>query len=418
MVMRIVHAADLHVDSPLSGLARYGGAPVDEIRSATRRALSNLVDMCEREGAALLLIAGDLFDGDWKDYTTGLFFAEQMARLKRCGIRVVVVRGNHDAASQISRHLALPDNVIELSHEAPETRQLSDIGVAVHGQSYARRAETEDLALAYPHAVPGLFNIGLLHTCVTGRAGHEPYAPCRLPTLLSKGYDYWALGHVHQREVLHEQPWIVFPGNLQGRHIKEVGEKGATLIDVQEGRIVGVHHRALDVVRFQQRDVVLEAEWDVDRAIDAASTAIEEEFDAAGERTLIVRVTFAGRGEAHAALCAESERWEAQLRARAAELGRVWVESVRFHTEPLVSFARLAERGDALGQLAEALEELRRCPERLQDYLGQFEDLRSKLPPEVREGPDAIRLDEPESLGSVLEEVESLLLTRLASSGQ
>lgn len=391
---------------------------MEEIRQATRRALSNLVDLCEQERVALLLIAGDLFDGDWKDYTTGLFFAGQMARLKRAGVGVVMVRGNHDAASQISKHLTLPDNVIELSHEAPETRQLADLGVAVHGQSYARRAETEDLALDYPHAVPGMFNIGLLHTCATGRAGHEPYAPCRLSTLLSKGYDYWALGHVHQREVLHEHPWVVFPGNLQGRHMKEVGEKGATIVDVEAGRVVDVQHRALDVVRFAQREVALEPESDVDGAMQAAFAAMERERELAGERTLIVRVTFVGRTEAHATLCGDPERWEAQLRAYGAELGGVWVESVRFHTEPIVSFARLSERGDALGQLALALAELRADPARITEHLAQFDDLRSKLPPEVRDGPDGLRLEDVTSLGSVLDEVESLLLTKLAALGQ
>src|SRR5690606_2935920 len=122
-----------------------------------------------------------------------------------------------------------------------------------------------------------MFNIGLLHTCATGRAGHEPYAPCRLSTLLSKGYDYWALGHVHQREVLHEHPWVVFPGNLQGRHMKEVGEKGATIVDVEAGRVVDVQHRALDVVRFAQREVALEPESDVDGAMQAAFAAMERE---------------------------------------------------------------------------------------------------------------------------------------------
>ena len=120
--MKLVHAADIHLDSPLRGLERYEGAPVDEIRGATRRAVANLVDLCLVEAASLLLIAGDLYDGYWRDYNTGLFFAKQMARLTREGVGVVWIRGNHDAASEITKSLRLPEGVIELGASRPETR--------------------------------------------------------------------------------------------------------------------------------------------------------------------------------------------------------------------------------------------------------------------------------------------------------
>ena len=140
--MRILHAADLHIDSPLRGLERYEGAPVEAMREATRKALSNLVDYCLDESVALLLLAGDLFDGDWRDYTTGLFFAREMSRLREGEVKVVFTRGNHDAKSEISKHLRLPENVYELSTEAPQTIRFEDLGVAVHGQSFARKALT------------------------------------------------------------------------------------------------------------------------------------------------------------------------------------------------------------------------------------------------------------------------------------
>ena len=103
---------------------------------------------------------------------------------------------------------------------------LEDLGLAVHGQGFAKREVTEDLSSAYPQADPHLFNIGLLHTCLDGKPGHEPYAPCTVDGLRSKGYQYWALGHVHNREVVSQDPWIVFPGNIQGRHARETGSQG------------------------------------------------------------------------------------------------------------------------------------------------------------------------------------------------
>ncbi|HEX9619515.1 MAG TPA: DNA repair exonuclease, partial [Polyangiaceae bacterium] len=248
--LRVLHAADLHLDSPLSGLDRYEGAPVERLRGATRRAFSNLVDFCVEEEVKLLLIAGDLYDGNWRDYSTGLFFVGEMARLREAGVRVVWIRGNHDAASKLTKHLRLPENVRELPYRSAGSVVFEDWGVAVHGRGYPEPHVTEDLVRDYPAPHSGLLNFGLLHTALDGRVGHEPYAPCSLRTLLDRGYDYWALGHVHTREVLHENPWVVFPGNLQGRQLRESGSKGATLISVDGASIARVEHVALDVVRW------------------------------------------------------------------------------------------------------------------------------------------------------------------------
>ena len=173
-----LHAADIHLDSPQRGLERYEGAPVAECRGATRRALENLVDLAIAHKVAFVMIVGDLYDGDWPDYNTGLFFGKQMARLRDGGIRVFMIRGNHDAANKMTKDLRLVDNVRVLSTDEAETVLLDDIGVAIHGQSFATRAVTENLAKSYPPRRGGYFNIGLLHTCVDGREGHDPYAPC------------------------------------------------------------------------------------------------------------------------------------------------------------------------------------------------------------------------------------------------
>jgi DNA repair exonuclease SbcCD nuclease subunit len=98
--MKFIHAADIHLDSPLVGLRFYEGAPVDEIRGATRRAFQNLIELAITEKVDFILIAGDLYDGDWKDYNTGLFFLKEMAKLRDHGIRVFMISGNHDATSR------------------------------------------------------------------------------------------------------------------------------------------------------------------------------------------------------------------------------------------------------------------------------------------------------------------------------
>ncbi len=249
-MFKFVHAADIHLDSPLHKLDYYEGAPVEDLRQATRRALENLVKLVVSEDVAFVLIAGDLYDGDWRDYNTGLHFISQMGKLREAGIAVFIIAGNHDAASKITKTLRLPDGVKLFPAERPETFCLENIGVALHGQSFATPAVRKNLAALYPSALSGCFNIGILHTCVTGRESHEPYAPCTVQDLQSRGYDYWALGHVHQREVVLETPLSVFPGNIQGRHARETGPKGCMLVSVDDRGLPSADFRSLDVIRW------------------------------------------------------------------------------------------------------------------------------------------------------------------------
>lgn len=248
-MFRFIHCADIHLDSPLYGLRFTDERVIQTIRNATRRALDNLVDLAIREQVQFVLIAGDVFDGDWEDYSTGLFFNRCMQRLASADIPVFLIRGNHDAASVITRHLTLPDNVTRLSDSHPETVYLETCAVAIHGQSFATRDVTDNLVTGYPKARSGYFNIGLLHTGLAGREGHARYAPCQLEDLEALGYDYWALGHIHQPEIVSLHPPVVYPGNIQGRHIRETGARGCVLVDV-DGVDVQISRVNLDVLRW------------------------------------------------------------------------------------------------------------------------------------------------------------------------
>jgi len=416
--MKIVHCADVHLDSPLHGLERYEGAPLDEMRAATRRAFANVVDLCADEGATGLLLAGDLYDGDWRDFGTGLFFAAQMVRLRDLGVQVFVVRGNHDAASRITRSLRLPDNVRTFSSRRPETQVVEEIGLAVHGQSFPHGEVPDDLSARYPDPVPGLVNIGLLHTSADGRPGHDAYAPCTVSGLVAKRYHYWALGHVHAREVLHERPWIVFPGNLQGRHARETGPKGCTLVTVEDGKITRVEHRPLDVVRWAVVGIDAtgcRTEADVLERIAEALRAIMREADG---RVCAVRLEIRGECRAHEALANRRDAWIAEARATATDVGSglVWLEKVMDATRPEVDVARLAAESGPLGELAKEIAGLRDDPARVEALAAALGDFGSRLPVEVREGPDAIRLD-AEGVRAALADIESLLLPRLVGRG-
>jgi exonuclease SbcD len=332
--MKLVHAADIHLDSPMHGLAAYDTAPVAELRLATRAALRNLVDLCLDERADALLIGGDLYDGDWHDYATGAHFVLEAQRLRDAGVRVVVVTGNHDSASRITKALRLPDNVFVLPVDAPGTVTFDDLGLAVHGQGYAMAAVTEDLSASYPAPVSGLVNVGLLHTSADGRFDHAPYAPCRVERLADRGYDFWGLGHVHERVLLHADPPILFPGCLQGRSVRETGPKGATVVTFgADGRPV-LEERVLDVVRWAVCEVDAGELDDVDAVLVAAREALGTAAEAAEGRLLAARVRVTGAAPAHAALVRDAKRFAWDVRNAAAEVAgeRVWIEKVQVRT--------------------------------------------------------------------------------------
>jgi exonuclease SbcD len=413
--MRFLHAADIHLDSPLRGLDRYEGAPADEIRGATRRALENLVTLAIEEEVDFVILGGDLFDGDWPDFNTGLFFVRQMVRLDTSDIPVFAVRGNHDAESKMSRKLPWPRNVRFFSSSRPETLAASDVGVVLHGQSFPNQKVIEDLAARYPSAVSGQFNIGVLHTSLDGREGHAVYAPTSLDVLRTKGYDYWALGHVHKREIVSRDPLVVFPGNTQGRHIRETGSKGCDLVTL-DGDDLRSEHRPLDVLRWCVAEIDISGAADLDEILGRVAKAFDSIVEEAGDHLRAVRTRLVGRSEAHRALAAGPRTVQEQIRALALDRSRglMWVEKVQIATSAAIDLGALKRRTDPIGEVVRQLEAMRRGDGTvLSELMAELQPIMQKLPPEITEGADGIRLDTPEYLRELLEGVEAQLLSRI-----
>ena len=415
---RFLHAADIHLDSPLIGLADHEGAVVERIRLAARNAFENLVEYAIEEKVAFLIIAGDLYDGDWRDFNTGLFFVHEMSRLNAEGIPVYLLHGNHDAASQITKHLELPGNVNVFDARRPQTFFVDGFDVALHGQSFWQRDVTDNLALTYPLPSVDTFNIGVLHTALGGRSGHKNYAPCTSEDLINKGYDYWALGHVHQAEVVNKHPHIVFPGNLQGRHVREPGAKGASIIFVEGGQVASLENIAFDVVRWAILPVDLSEATTLGVAIDKIRDAINEAVtNLADGRMLVCRLLLQGRTEIHDELIGSEEQVLADARAVALGLGDdiAWVEGIKFTTKSMVDAETLAAREDAIGELQRMLNTARIDEDLIKQLQNDIGELTSRLPHGVRNevDDDILQAAINGDYGLLIDEVMPYLISRL-----
>lgn len=413
--MKFIHAADIHLDTPLQGLANYPGAPVHEIRNATRRAFEKVLASAIAENVDFLVIAGDLYDTGLKSFESALFFNKQMANLKDAGIPVYLIYGNHDAASKLIKQLRPPDNVHVLRSSEPQTVVDENLGIAVHGQSFPTPEVNDDLAANYPAPLRDLFNIGLLHTNLSGISDHANYAPCSLEELKNKGYQYWALGHVHNRQVLCEDPYIVYPGNVQGRHGKEQGEKSSELVTVSESGSISTKRILTSVVPWVQVEIDAADSDTAEDVYDKLRLELQTQFPDSNERVTAIRVQISGASGAHSELSRDPELVRNEVISIGNECGNglLWVERVRLSTVPPLDHKALLERDDPVGEILRIVAALREQPSTLANWEA-ITDLAKKLPPEVSDGPEPISLAAP-VLRSAIGQAEELLLARLSA---
>jgi DNA repair exonuclease SbcCD nuclease subunit len=384
--MKFIHTADIHLDSPLSGLAAYKDAPADLLRTVTRDAFTKLVDVAIDESVDFMVIAGDLYDGTWKDYNTGHFFCREMGRLNKVGIPVYLLFGNHDADSEMTKKLALPANVHQFESRKPSTFQIDALKVALHGRSYKDAATLENLATGYPDPIAGWLNIGVLHTALGGNAAHANYAPCSVAELNAKGYDYWALGHVHEHAIVQESPWIVFPGNLQGRHIRETGSRGAVIVTADDGGIQSVDRLLVDLLRWHIVEVDASSANEMSEVVRLVGQAFERLVGITPEKIFLsVRVCIKGKTAAHGELFGLESQLREEILGQAASQGidRLWVEKVRLETQPLSDIGEVGERTDAIADLHALLSGAPEDADFLKSLLDDLRPMVDKAPIEL-----------------------------------
>ncbi|WP_223700810.1 metallophosphoesterase family protein [Sutcliffiella deserti] len=232
--IRFIHAADLHLDSPFKGLNYLPNELFERVRASTFDAFTRVVDVALEERVDFLLLAGDLFDLEQRSLLAQAKLREEFLRLAKFDIPVYVIHGNHDYITERQQRFRYPDNV-HIFGETVAAVPFIKNGIPaanIYGFSYSTRHILHNRTSEYQKQDNVPYHIGLLHGNLSGREDHDPYAPFSISDLLAKDFQYWALGHIHKREILHPEPPIVYPGNIQGRNKKEIGEKGCYLVEL------------------------------------------------------------------------------------------------------------------------------------------------------------------------------------------
>lgn len=366
---RFIHAADLHLDTPFTGMSGLPDRLRRHLQESTFAALGDMVELAVSEDADFVVISGDVYDASESSLRAQLRLKEAWDKLAHHGIPVYIIHGNHDPLSSSRLRLAYPPNVTVFGGSRPESvtalrRRDGQPVAVVSGISYPTASVTDNTALMFRReANSPLYHIALLHANVDGQEGHDAYSPCSLKDLKDSGFDYWALGHIHKRQVLSESPWVVYPGNIQGRNPKETGPKGCYVVDVSDQGEALLTFRELDHVRWIEFDVTIEDLTTEEAWKERVEEKLEEIREGLEGKTGIARMTFVGRGPLHPILQNGRECADLLMELQRRETLRiegdsspvlnsvVWPAGFKVKTGMDIDRSRLAGEDSFLGEL-------------------------------------------------------------------
>ncbi|MBP0481208.1 metallophosphoesterase family protein [Sagittula salina] len=377
---KLIHTADVHLDSPLKSLALKDPDLRERVIAATRTALTRIVDAALSEAVDAVLIAGDLFDGQERSARTAAFLLAQLDRLRVAGIRVFLIKGNHDAENPITGDLDLPENVHVFTGHGG--RVALNEAVQVHGVSFSGRQAPDSLLPKFAAPVEGAVNVAMLHTSLAGSQGHDVYAPCTVAELAALGFDYWALGHIHRRQVHSETPWIVMPGCPQGRDIGEAGPRSATLIEIDDDArfITRVGEIPTAAVEFAVVEIDAAGLEEAEALRDVLRRELWAMAEVPGCDAALLRVTLRGATPLRWAILRDRDTWEETVAQLARDTGRLWLEKLSLDlSEPAGTSTK-----SAVDDLARLMAEIRAEPGFHSALRADAEQLLSDLPPARR----------------------------------
>ncbi|MGR3317945.1 MAG: metallophosphoesterase [Candidatus Anammoxibacter sp.] len=381
--IKFIHTADLHLDTPFKGLSNWNTELADRLKDATFKSFKNIIDVCLREKVDFLLISGDIFDSENKGLTVQIKFGDELKRLSANGIPAYFICGNHDPLSSWLDTRQLPENVFRFGSSKVDKYTYKREGnpvADIYGISFQNKVIKENLTLSYElFGDPSPVSIALLHGTIGNPGHHENYAPFKVENVINKNFDYWALGHIHKREIVNESiPTIVYPGNPQGRDFGEIGAKGCYLVEIIAGNNPQLEFIPTQIIRFEKVEVDLNEEDNFDNLkdkIEESKFAIEDYEENA---SYILRVTLKGRTHLHPQLNKPEEIKELLdyfNEGQQNQTNFTWIDRIELNTQPDIDIEQIKKGADFSAEILKMFNEYEENTDKLQELIQRVEEL-------------------------------------------
>lgn len=404
---KFIHAADLHIESPYKGVKSLNKKLGEALVQRGFEAYDQLIQTCIDEAIDFLLIAGDSFDSESGSLGAQYRFFSGLEKLHKHGINVYIICGNHDPLNRWAKNFQLPDNVFRFKANDIQQEVFSKEGKAlasIYGVSYGEKEEFNGLAEHFKRTDQNSFAIGMLHGMLSGKEGHTPYCPFTLDQLRASGMDYWALGHIHKREIIHEKnPIAVYSGNIQGRHFNETGEKGCYLIGVERGTVTEQKFIQLSSIIFERSELDINDIENMDVLFAEIDTLKEGLL--AKDNAYMLRITLTGNTNLYSELTDQQSVGELLKSINAQnnyDRDFVYIDRLINQTQPIIDLEARKKASDFLADLIQRFDQYEKDSNRLAE-LEQllFEEIKSS-----KAGKSLDLIAEKETLQEILEQAK------------
>jgi DNA repair exonuclease SbcCD nuclease subunit len=375
--IKFIHTADLHLDTPFRGLSHWNRELAERLKDATFQSFRKIVDLCLQEKVDFLVISGDIFDSENQSLAAQLKFVSELNRLSEKGIPVYFICGNHDPLSSWLDDLDMPDNTSRFNATKVESKTYSKNNRAtadLYGISFRNKTVNKNLARTYQlKDQPAPLNIAILHGTVGTPGPHENYAPFRIDDITDKGFDYWALGHIHKKQVIRQEPpAVVYPGNPQGRDFGETGARGCYSVELNENKKPDISFIPTQLIRFEELEIDLTGEDSVNSLPEKIRETITNLADYQENTSYIVRINLRGRTPLHSRLIkaeGPEELLEFLNDGQLSQTHFTWIDSININTQPDIEIEQIREGSDFPAEILSAVEHYESNPDKLEDLI-------------------------------------------------
>ncbi|MEZ0574717.1 exonuclease SbcCD subunit D [Halodesulfovibrio aestuarii] len=363
-----IHAADLHLDAAFKGVANVSSQVAGALRAATFEALERLTQLACSERPLFVVLAGDVYNQEDQSLKARFALLDACKRMRDAGVRVFIVHGNHDPLLETEKSFSFPDNVHIFGSDSVEQVRIENINdelvTVVHGVSHGKHNERRKLARQYSRTEDDVFQIAVLHCTVDSVAASEQYAPASIADFAKSGIEYWALGHIHEQQIVSREPFVVYSGNIQGLHINEQGERGCLLVDVENGEVSTRHHTLGGILwKIESVDISNVAQVDLlEEVVESCLENVAQQLPTAC-KGVIVRLVLEGRSILDAELRKNGAVKELEERIREGQMESspfVWLKDIELACKPDIDIEAMRSRPDLLGEALTVADQLTR----------------------------------------------------------